>query len=201
MLERTPVLSKADFVPRYKRGEFGNASPTWNEVDEWAEGNPRLGALYHIRNRVAGGPTWYNVQLLEMKEKWDNLVSRGIDPSSLYISEMAPHEYNLIQGEVKTSEQHLDLTYTLAKDLPMRDALLADLRTAQMTEAIMILQTFLCGNSWEWLNFLLDAYEGHIVEFSTFSIPWGTLPGFNTVFWEVRPDRAWGSVPGLTRLY
>src|SRR4029079_14257562 len=58
-LTRYPVLTKGDFVQRYKQGEFGNASPTWNTFDEYLAAN--YSGQLHIRNRVAGGPSWYNV--------------------------------------------------------------------------------------------------------------------------------------------
>ena len=32
-----PVLSKRDMVTRYRMGEFGNHSPTWNTPDEYWE--------------------------------------------------------------------------------------------------------------------------------------------------------------------
>ena len=52
--------------------------------------------------------------------------------------------------------------------------------------ATQILQAKMNDLSWQWLNYLLEEYPDHVVEFSCFSKCWGTVPGYNTVFWEVR---------------
>ena len=76
--EYPSVNSKHDFVRRYWEGEFGNGAPTWNTLADWARetndsDNPevlhdleRKGVLYHVRNRVAGGPTHYDVKPTEL---------------------------------------------------------------------------------------------------------------------------------------
>lgn len=188
-----PVLTKADFVRRYKLGEFGNASPTWNGYEEWWEDWQYDGwenRLYHIRNRVAGGPTWYNVSGDDLAVAWNNLLSQGVPPQDLYISEMAPHGSNLLQGEVQRLASRLSsglyLRYSKLVGLPMREALLNGEKHAYRLEAKGLLLSALDVRSYEWLEYLLDEYDGHTVEFSTFARAWGTIPGYNTVFWEVR---------------
>ena len=52
--------------------------------------------------------------------------------------------------------------------------------------ALALLRRYLCPNSYDWMMTLLDRYPDHIVEFNTYSVNWGVLPGFNTAFWEVR---------------
>jgi hypothetical protein len=63
-----PVLSKRDFVRRYSQGEFGNASPTWNHVSDW--GRAGYKGLVHIRNRIAGEQTWYDVPYHLVLDTW-----------------------------------------------------------------------------------------------------------------------------------
>lgn len=181
-----PVLHKQDFVPRYKAGEFGNASPTWNDLSEFLE-NYNLGpeGKVHIRNRIAQGKTWYNVPVREILVAWRE-ATQQVSYQDLYISAMAPHQYNVIQGEVWQTENHLLLWYSSAVGVPMREALLGPTRHVEGIEAVIILRTLMCPNSWERLNYLLDAYDNHVIEFSTFSVNWGTLPNYNTVYWEVR---------------
>ena len=178
-----PVLSKGDFVRGYAAGEFGNHSPTWDTIEAYYASGYR--GLVHIRNRIAAGLTWYNVQPWEMVVRWWNEAMCLYDPSQLYISAMAPTEQTLFQGEVMYGLWGLSLTYTTVAK-PMRDALLEDTKTAQGIIASLLLQHYLCPNSYEWLVTLLDRYPDHVVEFSTYSVEWGTLSGFNTVFWEVR---------------
>lgn len=179
------VLTKTDFVKRYAAGEFGNASPTWNNLQEWIKQNGRrFGHLFHVRNRIAGGKTWYNVPYYRLDEVWK--VACNLYPSDLlYISAMAPTELTLIQGEVQEGLWGLDLYYTQVKK-PMRDALKEWSRQVNGVTAQYLLQKYLCPNSYEWLSRLLETYPAHVVEFSSYSTEWGTIPGYNTVFWEVR---------------
>jgi hypothetical protein len=185
-----PVLTKADFVSRYIAGEFGNHSPTWGTLDEFLQAkytpgrSNKLGQC-HIRNRIAGGATYYNIPCIEVEHRWKRLVKHGVDPTSLYISLMAPTEETIFQGEVMRGLWGLELTYTTVA-LPMRDALLKDTRLARGIIASSLVKHFLCDNSYEWLQSLLDNYPDHVVEFSTYGVNWGTLPSYNTVFWEVR---------------
>lgn len=182
----SPVLTKLDFVPRYKKGEFGNASPTWNSLKDWKKRDKRHAkGPFHIRNRIPQGETWYNVSREDMLVTWVE-AELAVSASNLYISLMAPHQYNVLQGEVWQSENHLELTYSTVLDLPMRDALRSDLNRTSGLHAVTLLKCSLCPNSWDWLNQLLDNYPNHTVEFSCFSVEWGTVPYYNTVFWEVR---------------
>lgn len=183
-----PVLSKADFVRRYALGEFGNASPTWQTVDDllslarkypWPTEVP---GLYHLRNRVAGGATYYNLGWSACVTKWMDQPDRA----AWYVSAMAPTDRTTLQGEVYRAETGLALTYsTVAR--PMREALAAESIQVSGIMASFLLRRHLCPNSYDWLNELLERYDGHVVEFSAYSVPWGTLyPLFNTCFWECR---------------
>jgi len=88
--EYPPVLTKNDFVKRYQKMEFGNASPTWKdiaaflrEVDiDWEKDGQML---FHIRNRVKGGPTWYNVRGTDLPTVWEQCVRDGANVKDLYI--------------------------------------------------------------------------------------------------------------------
>ncbi len=182
---KPPVLTKKDFVERYARGEFGNASPTWNSYVEWLAAtlyDPCEGRLFHVRNRTAGGQTFYNVPKALMKQTWES-ASKLSD--GWYISEMAPSDKTLFQGEVMRSPRYLELTYNTLP-LPMREGMLRGMKHAHGIIASSLLKHFLCPNSYEWLWYLLDEYPNHIVEFSSYRCQWGTIPGYNTVFWEVR---------------
>lgn len=181
---RRPVLTKRDFVVRYAAGEFGNAAPTWDLLSECL--NSGYSGRVHIRNRIAGGPTWYNIPMNQLDMAYKKLREMGVKVKNMYFSAMAPHHENVIQGEVQQSNKHLDLLYTDVKNHPMREALEIRQRNVSGAQATIVLRSCLCGNSYEWLNFLLESYPDHVIEFSTFNRFWGTVPRFNTVFWEVR---------------
>lgn len=188
-----PVNTKRDFVERYKRGEFGNCSPTWETLEDFSASGYR--GLVHLRNRVAGGPTWYNVPHDEVKAVFDRVThyanpvenpNGAVPPTDLYFSGMAPTAKTLVQGEVMLSDQGWYFNHSFVKK-PMRDALREQSLHAEGIMAVHLLKSNLCPNSWDWLNVLLDRYPGHIVEVSAYGEQWGTLaPLYNTCFWEVR---------------
>ena len=186
-----PVKTKADFVRRYNRGEFGNASPTWPTVQDWAadpNGHGTKGwngpRLFHLRNRVKGGPTWYNLTVNDLL--WH--IGHKLEPGTVadyYVSEMAPTALTTLQGEVRDDPGGLTLTYsTVAK--PMRDALRERTQHVSGLYSKALLRQAMNPVSYDWLCVLLQRYSGHVVEFSCYRYNWGTLPGYDTVFWEVR---------------
>jgi hypothetical protein len=179
-----PVLSKRDFVKRFREGEFGNASLTWDSLEDFEKSRGYWNsAFFHIRNRVAGGSTHYNILYTALPQKWAELK----DPDQWYISAMAPHDKTLIQGEVMETEKGLSLYYSDVNYKPMREALAEKATTVSGIISISLLRHYLCPNSYDWLMELIRRYPSHVIEFSTFSCKWGTLyPLFNTVFWEVR---------------
>lgn len=192
-----PVLTKQDFVKRYALGEFGNCSPTWNSYEEWVVANPNDketiatingikigGTKYHIRNRIQGAMTWYDVPSYEMFIAWD-IACGQFEPHNLYISAMAPTHLTTLQGYLSDRECGLRLAYSTVKK-PMRDSLIEGEQHAWGQTVKLLLQQYLNHNSYNWLQWLLEAYPNHTVEFSCYSRCWGNLSGYNTVFWEVR---------------
>jgi hypothetical protein len=193
MSEQTypPVLTKADFSRRYRKGEFGNASPSWENIEDFITGTTPGPQVYHLRNAVAaGGQTYYNQTRKEVIARWCEFVPGD----GWYVSEMVPPEVEsrlLIQGEVQqtypgSGRYGLDLYFTYVKK-PMRIALQEGGQHAHGLRASGLIKQHLCPNSQEWLEMLLERYLEHVIEFSTYSRKWGTLwPSYNTVFWEVR---------------
>ena len=194
-----PVLTKTDFTLRYKRGEFGNTSPTWltcGELLRWArERYPAapgvhqpVPGLFHLRSRIPAGPTHYNLKWSEVVSKW----LRVGDPQNWYCSAMAPEDKKTLNGELVVLPGELWLTYS-PLPLPMREAFAQDQRHCRNSAALAILRHVMCPNSYDWLQHLLDEFSSddqtlnHAIEFSTYSCQWGTLyPLFNTCWWEVR---------------
>jgi len=182
------VLTKTNFVARYNTGEFGNRSPTWDSYSDWRQNHEPCAyrePMFHLRNRVIGGPTIYNVTPMMMGTMMRCMFSKGVANENIYISEMCPTEGTTIQGEVMRSPQGLYLFYSTIKK-PMRDALRERGQEATGLKAKMLLQHHLNQRSYDWLELLLDRYEDHVIEFTALSESWGTVPGFNTLFWEVR---------------
>jgi hypothetical protein len=179
-----PVLTKHDFVQRYSEGEFGNRAPTWNTYDEWLADRYRFpeDQLYHIRSRARGGVTYYDQDSLGVMQTYD---SKYAHDAKYYLSCMCPTEKTLIQGEVQQGVNGLEMFYSCIAR-PMREALKIENESVSGVRCTQLLRYYLCPNSYEWLQVLLDRYPEHVIEFTTFSVNWGTLPNFNTVVWEVR---------------
>lgn len=181
----SPVKTKTDFVRRYQMGEFGNASPTW-EATEFIHCSGRdWKTKYHLRNKVAGGPTYYNLNENDLLLRCYYLAANGSNLDQFYVSEMAPTAKTLIQGEVMRWHRGLYLYYSTVRK-PMRDALAAEAHEAEGVKALTLLRHYLNQRSYDWLEYLLEEYPDHVIEFSTYSECWGTIPGYNTVFWECR---------------
>lgn len=181
---RSPVLTKADFVRRYHAGEFGNRPPEWLTLDEVLASGYR--DPVHIRNRVAGGPTWYDVEAADLTDVVGELVRSGAaSESSLYYAAMGRDEWRTLQGYTVQGLRGLDLWYTLTQK-PLRTALSEESYNVSGVCATVLLRAYLCPNSLEWLDHLIKEYPGHAVEFTVWDRNWGLLPNFNTMFWEVR---------------
>lgn len=186
--EYPPVLSKRDFVRRFEAGEFGNRGPMWSSVDQFmSEVDPLVApeTLYHLRNRVAGGLTFYNVSGDVFDATYHRALNQGVKDSDLYVAEMAPTERTTLQGEMMQTERGLYLYYTKVRK-PMRDALKERSFEAWGLTARDIMLAHVDQASWEWINVLLERYPSHVVEFSTYNRNWGTIPNRNTIVWEVR---------------
>lgn len=181
-LERSylPVLTKHDFVKRFMAGEFGNKGPNWQSYQEY-EASGYHGSV-HVRSRVPGGPGQYDVPFDIV---WEVMAYNGWNDSTHYLAGMAPTEKTLIQGEVQRTPHGLSLYYSRVPK-PMRDSLREGGQSALGLKSYVLLREYLCPTSYDWLWTLLDRYPDHVVEFSTYSTNWGTIPGMNTVFWEVR---------------
>lgn len=178
-----PVRSKWDFVNRYKKGEFGNAAPTWGTLPEYEAADYR--GLVHVRNKIPAGKTWYNLNHDQVKEAWAEALSLGLNHTDLYISAMAPEHRKIFQGEVIEGATGMRLYYN-QQPLPMREGFEVEQKWAGGEQARRLIEHFFCPKSYDWLKVLFDRYPGHTIEFSTYEVEWGTLPGYNTVFWEVR---------------
>jgi len=183
-------MYKRQFVNDYIDGVFGNRVPTWPDIYTWLRGSPLSGKgpviLAHIRNRITNGPTWYDIPAVDVYKKYLEVTKAGlIAPEDCYFSLMAPTEKTLFQGEVIHRQGKLELYYsTIVK--PMRAALQEGGHNVSGLTALRLLKGYLNVNSYEWLWHLLDTYDDHVIEFSTYSIECGMLKGFNTIYWEVR---------------
>lgn len=176
-----PVRTKLDFYRRFYAGEFGNHGPMWSSLGEWRRSC--YPGRIAIRTLVQGGRCDYDIPPGEVTSRTDEFRRDGW--TSLNWSAMAPTEKTLIQGEVCRTSRGIE-GFVSRDRLPMRPALARGGRPVRGPVLIETLRHFCCGQSIDWIMELLDRFDGHTIEFSTFSVPWGVVRGMNTVIWEVR---------------
>lgn len=184
----SPVNTKTNFVRRFMRDEFGNRGYNWDDIQQFEAARQQgfTGAA-HIRCRRPWGPTAYDVPARDVQATYRRLLrSSGTRPGDWYFAAMAPTPKTVLQGEIQDQPgRGLVLTYTRTA-LPMRAALADQSLTACGIMSRSLLRTAMDPTSYDWLWILLERYPEHVIEFSTYSVPWGVWPHLNTVFWEVR---------------
>lgn len=171
-----PVKNKKNFYERFYKGEFGNHGPMWETLEEWKES--KYPGPIAIRTLVQGGRCDYNIPAKEVIKRTKSFNSQNY--YKLNYSAMAPEEKSLVKGEV--SNNNFFLSY---EKLPMRAALEKSGFHCQGLRGRLILKHFMDTASFEQLEYLSENYVDHVIEFSTYSVPWGVL-NLNTVFWEIR---------------
>ena len=187
LVKPPPVLTKFDFVQRYNNGEFGNASPTWQTLEEFIRAKRAGYELVHIRNRVAGARTWYNIRADQVGQTAHAIVlGEEATWENVYYSLMCPTHLTTIQGELMVDRfGHWQLYYSnVAK--PMRQSLIEGGKQVGHLQAKCLIERYMNARSLSWLNWLLWAYPNHVIEFTCLSRCWGTRVGENTLFWEIR---------------
>lgn len=187
-----PVLSKTDFARRYIQGEFGNASPSWQDREVFAEETAgdyflKDGTinLYSLRSSKSSDKTLYNADRLKVLIAWKQLERKGI--TGWYASRMAPTKETVFNAELYVCpEKGLRLFYATGPHT-MKEGLKLNGRELTGLSAKLFLQVKMPHRDYEWLMYLLEeGYPDHVIEFTTYSRTFGTVPGFKTVYWEVR---------------
>lgn len=174
-----PLRTKAAYYAAWRAGLLGNRPKTWTDAAALvASGHAGLVVARAVD--ATGWKTRYGITVREA-------LALAADPAvpELTFNECMPDEQLLIQGEVMRSPRGLELFYTCAKK-PMKQGFAEDAASADGLVAKMILDTFLWPSSRDDLDALLDLYDGHVVEFSTYRVAVGDQRHRNTIFWETR---------------
>ena len=171
------ILTKRDFYRRLRAGEFGvNDNHRWYDLDQWLRERPPHVGTWGLQSIAKPGSRCdYHVPTLEVR---DRILSW---PHPEYvISPMLPDEHLVIQGEYLEGYLH----YSRAL-MPMRRALKEHPEHAEGTKTKIILEHLLPPEDVDDMMSLRARYPGHVIEFSSYGVPVGTLSR-STVFWEVR---------------
>jgi len=107
----------------------------------------------------------------------------GIPAEDLRYNEAAPDEHCVFQGEVCRTYRGLELRYAIGRRKTHREAM----KTASNVHGLAALEIVRAYvPDWPDVEVLLDLYDDHVVEFSTYEVPVGCIPGRHTLIWEVR---------------
>lgn len=173
------VSNKVQMYDLLGKGAFGNTLPLWANME--AKTYTGLAGV-----RSIGRPGLPCVTGLPGKV----IVEIGRKICQDHFCEVAyyPHpevDGILLQGEVTRNQYGLWLEYTTVK-APMRPALREMRKVAKGLSAMEILRSQMTSSSWADTEALLDMYPGAVVELGIYQECLGTIPGRNTLIWEVR---------------
>lgn len=179
------IKSKAEMYDLYHAGAFGNRLATWASIADFKTSGVARPVTMRYKGESGGKWVAYGVDPSDVPAVASKWEAEGANLNLVTLNEAAPDHLLICQGEVMRSAAHYDLRYSTAP-LPMRQALATTQRHATGLVALSILNHFLDASSLSDLHWLLDEYDGAVVEFSTWATDIGCIPHRNTVFWEVR---------------
>lgn len=171
------ILTKRDFYRRLRAGEFKvNDNHRWYDLNEWVRDCSHLDRTWGLQSIAKPGSRCdYHVPTAEVCERIIHWPHPGY-----VISPMLPDAWITVQGEYLDGYLH----YSRAP-LPMRRALKEHPEHAEGTKTKIILEHLLPPEDVDDMMSLRARYPGHVIEFSSYGVPVGTLSR-RTVFWEVR---------------
>lgn len=178
------ITSKHEMYRLLQSGRLGNTVPSWNLGDipesEWPSGH------VGIRSKRPLGFFVKTITLRELKQY--KQVSQPPDNDLVYYF-APPEQYATINGEIAWGSDYPEmvLRYNTTQPLTNRTAMRSS-NAIEVTglRARMVLAHFVWERDLEALYDLLDTYVNAVVEFTSYSVPYGTIPGCNTIIWEVR---------------
>lgn len=178
------IRTKAEFLEKAANGLMGNQMPSWPSVGA-ALADGHTGEVM-IRYREPDSP-WMrpNIPVRHAVAHIDAMVERGADRSKFYLTWMSPFVGRLLNAEVWRSPLGLYVHYSRSQT-HLREALDKDGHHARGLKAMMVLRSTCDANSMTDIEALLDLYPDACLEITVFDRQIGTIPGRNTVIWEVR---------------
>lgn len=190
---RPPITSKRVMYEMLGRGDFGNTLVQYAGVAEWvADGGPSL-PWWGVRTKTPGGPCRLNCPAQEVAATAASFAPHQINISVMISSvgqvTFLGELYDAPGGAVLTGREWPPQVHDWRPE--MRTP------TTWTGAAVpLMLRRHLNPSSHEDLAALREAYPGHVYEFSCMDVCYGTVPGRNTIMWEVRPSHGLYEAPG-----
>jgi hypothetical protein len=185
VFNKKSIDSKKDCYLLYENNLFGNRAETWNSLQEVSNSSWKDTICIRAKKRVGSKNTIFDIPLSQVPQEVDNMIKNKTKKEDIYFIQTMPNKHLLIQAEVMLTEQGLYLQYTTIKK-PMNLGFKEETLHAYGLKALNLLKSNLSPPSLQDLNALFELFPNSIIEFSCYNVPVGTIPGRNTVIWEVR---------------
>ena len=180
------ISTKRKSYDLWEGGSFGNKLRTWNSFQEILEAG-YVGTLsMRYKGNAGGGFVRYEVPIEEIPAVEEEWIKKGARQELITFNESAPDRFLTIQGEVMIRGGYGYALFYATTPAKMRDALRREGKQVYGLTAKMLLEGTMTPSSFADLGALLEQHPDSVVEFSTYSICLGDIPGRNTVIWEVR---------------
>lgn len=176
------IRSKSEFFRLWNAGVLGNRLRTWERPEDVPESVPVIG-LRQVG--VAGGG---KLSISTREAIIAEAPSWTAEGRRFVVCEAAPDQYATIQGEVQLTERGWSgfLAWPVKAGKRMRESMRDDAVQVHGLRVKLLLDHYMDPSSRADLDALLDLYPDAVVEFTSYSVLCGFIPGRNTIFWEVR---------------
>ena len=174
------IASKRQMYTALKRGDFGNVVRHWDSLADMVADpfNGLVGCRCLQTNRP------WSLYCLPKPKLLSELTKIHSNGAGFEFYESPPDDYRRIQGELCRGPWGLHFRYTFAPGA-MRIALQTEEHNIQGLQADMLLRAYTDSGCYDWLMELLNTYDGHVVEFTSYAKPVGVLRQ-PYLIWEVR---------------
>jgi hypothetical protein len=177
------ITSKEKNYELLRNGFLGNRLRFWDSHQSLLKSD-YTGTVSMRYKGTASNFYAYEVKIKDIQKMIYEWTQKGADKNLIIFNESAPDKKLLIQGEIMHGAHGYYLFYSTEKK-KMREALKTG-RHAYGLAAVQLIKMHIDPQSFNDLLVLLELFPEHVVEFSTYSIDLGNIPGRNTVIWEVR---------------
>jgi len=182
------IKNKKECYALYEAGLFGNKALTWNSYKEILESGWSEGVCMRAKKKMINRKNVvYDLHLKDVPKKIKEWERHGVKENEISFNQSLPNHKILIQGELTRANEPYDLflLYSTIKK-PTNLALAEEERNASGTLAKTILESCLSPSSYSDMESLLEQFPLSMIEFGSYKIPVGNIPGRNTLIWEVR---------------
>lgn len=200
-MTRERIANKRQMYAALERGDFGNTIPMWTSAALWELSQTTSAHVFAPRQFRVDSPLYWGVRSMTPGGPCRLYCPRGEVVSTFYRFQRAGHDAQIsvmvdafltvtswmqIWRDSPTG-LHIECITNPPRGASWR-ALMPSAPSYTGIRAQTMLRTLLNGNSYDDLEALFELYPDHVIELSTLSRCYGTLPNRNAIIWEVRGD-------------